>query len=78
MAGHGLHPRTLVIPYQGTVLAGPRLERQLWAWVDAGICEPSAARAVELVLDNPDWLDLRDRSVVRWARPARWGRCGSW
>jgi hypothetical protein len=56
--------RALTIPYRGERLQGDALHRQLDAWVDAGTVEPSFAEAVRLVMDNPDWLDLSDRTVV--------------
>lgn len=54
----------LAVPYQTEVLAGDSLRRQLDDWVSRGITEPSFAEAVGLVLDNPDWLDLRDQSIA--------------
>lgn len=72
---HLLHPWTLegersherqplIIPYQGTLLEGDALRRQLDAWEQPGAAEPSAVRALHAVLDNPGWLDLRDTTVV--------------
>jgi hypothetical protein len=54
----------LAIPYRGNVLTGDGLQRQLDQWVEAGVVEPSLAEAVRLVLANPDWLDLSDRTVA--------------
>ena len=53
--------RELTVPYQGDVLRGGALLRQLDAWVARGITEPSFAEAVGAVIRNPDWLDLRGR-----------------
>ncbi|MEO6999913.1 MAG: hypothetical protein ABI112_17700 [Terracoccus sp.] len=62
--GEGAPDRTLSIPDAGERLSGDRLRRRLDVWADAGMIEPSCAEAVHLVIDNPDWLDLHDRTVV--------------
>ena len=62
--GTGAPDRTLSIPYAGQRLTGDALRRRLAQWVAAGVVEPSLEGAVGLVLDNPDWLDLSDRTVV--------------
>lgn len=62
--GEGEPERNLSIPYAGRRLAGDDLRRKLAEWVEGGIIEPSCAEAVGLVIDNPDWLDLSDRTVV--------------
>lgn len=62
--GEGEPERVLSIPYAGHRLAGDDLRRRLVIWVEAGIVEPSCAEAVGRVLDNPDWLDLSDQTVV--------------
>lgn len=54
----------LSLPYRGTRLFGSQLRDQLHRWVDAGIAEPSFATAIEMVLDNPDWLDLSGTHVA--------------
>ncbi len=54
----------LSVPYRGSRLAGPDLDRRLDAWLDAGTVEPSFADAVRLVAAHPQWLDLRDLTVV--------------
>ncbi|GGI08526.1 hypothetical protein [Egicoccus halophilus] len=56
--------RRLVVPYRGRQLEGPTLRRQLGAWVDTDVIEPTVAAAVERVLDEPDWLDLSDLTVL--------------
>ncbi|MEP7333007.1 MAG: hypothetical protein ABI692_13055 [Terracoccus sp.] len=63
-AGEGAPDRILSIPDAGERLSGDRLRRRLDLWVETGIIEPSCAAAVHLVIDNPDWLDLEDRTVV--------------
>ncbi len=61
----GAEPDTaLTIPYHGRRLAGDDLRRQLDAWVDAGVVEPSLREAVTTVLENPEWLRLEGRTVV--------------
>ena len=62
--GTAMRERDLSVPYRGRRLFGDDLRRQLSIWVDAGIAEPSFASAVELVMDNPDWLDLSDVDVA--------------
>lgn len=62
--GQAMRERDLSVPYRGRRLFGDELRRQLRAWVDAGIAEPSFATAVEMVMDNPDWLDLSDTDVA--------------
>jgi hypothetical protein len=54
----------LSLPYRGKRLFGNQLRDQLHRWVDAGIAEPSFATAIEMVLDNPDWLDLSGTHVA--------------
>jgi len=62
--GEGAPDRTLSVPYAGERLSGDGLRRRLERWVEAGTIEPTCAEAVGLVIDNPDWLDLSDRTVV--------------
>ena len=62
--GEGAPDRSLSIPYAGERLSGDALRRRLDQWVEAGTIEPTCAEAVGLVIDNPDWLDLSDRTVV--------------
>ncbi|HET7799975.1 MAG TPA: hypothetical protein VFL38_06110 [Humibacillus xanthopallidus] len=62
--GSGTPDRTLSVPYAGERLSGDALRRQVDTWVDAGTVEPTLAEAVGVVIDNPDWLDLSDRTVV--------------
>ena len=64
MRGEGAPDRTLSVPYAGERLSGDALRRRLELWVEAGTVEPTCAEAVGLVIDNPDWLDLSDRTVV--------------
>jgi hypothetical protein len=62
--GEGDRETEFSLPYRGERLRGDALQRQLDRWVDAGTIEPSCAEAVRLVVANPDWLDLSDRTVV--------------
>jgi hypothetical protein len=54
----------LAVPYRGRELAGDALRAQLARWQGDGVLEPSAARAVEAVADNPQWLALPGRTVA--------------
>lgn len=54
----------LSLPYQGRRLFGDDLRRQVDTWVTTGIAEPGLSTAIGLLLDNPDWLDLRDVDVA--------------
>ena len=62
--GQAAPDRTLSVPYAGERLSGDALRRRMDRWVEAGTVEPSCAEAVGRVIDNPDWLDLSDRTVV--------------
>lgn len=62
--GEGTPDRVLSVPYAGERLSGDALRRRLDLWVQAGTVEPTCAEAVGRVVDNPDWLDLSDRTVV--------------
>jgi hypothetical protein len=64
VVGNGERVEELVLPYRGERLRGPGIRRRLENWVAAGVVEPSVAEAVELVLDNPEWLRLEGRTVV--------------
>jgi hypothetical protein len=54
----------LTIPMHGARLFGPEVRRQLDVWVANGIVERGFSTALHAVLDNPDWLDLSDTTVV--------------
>ena len=64
VAGQGEVDRELSVPYRGLRLRGADLQRQIDAWTDRGVIEPSAAVAVRAVAANPDWLDLADQRIV--------------
>ncbi|NLT55064.1 MAG: hypothetical protein GXX79_10995 [Actinomycetales bacterium] len=57
-------PCGLEIPYRGGLLAGDDLARRLDTWLADGIAEPSLAEAITAVAEHPEWLDLRDLTVV--------------
>ncbi|MDO8732384.1 MAG: hypothetical protein Q7L55_07425 [Actinomycetota bacterium] len=52
------------VPYGGQRLFDGDLRRQLELWVQAGIAEPEFAASLNLLLDNPDWLDLSDLEIA--------------
>lgn len=56
------HP--LAIPYKGRLLTGAALAEQARAWAVRGIIEASAAQALIDCVDNPQWFDLSDRTLV--------------
>jgi hypothetical protein len=64
IVGNGEVDRQFSLPYRGQRLRGDALWRQLDAWTERGIVEPSCAEAVRQVAANPDWLELSDLQVV--------------
>lgn len=54
----------LSLHYRGRRLFGDDLRRQVDQWVTDGIAEPGFAEAMTLLLDNPDWMDLRDVDIA--------------
>lgn len=54
----------LTIPMHGARLFGPEVRKQLDVWVAQGVVERGFSNALRSVLDNPDWLDLSDVTVV--------------
>ncbi len=64
IVGSGEPVVDLIVPHKGQQLAGDPLRRQLGDWVHRGIIEPSAAIALNQVMDNPDWLRLEGRRVA--------------
>lgn len=52
------------VPYRGQRLHGAALQRQIEHWEAAGIIEPGCARALQRVIEHPEWLDLSDRTLV--------------
>ena len=62
--GEADRPEGLEVPLRGQVLSQDSLKRQLANWVEAGVMEPSAAAAVESLIDDPSLLNLADLDVV--------------
>lgn len=62
--GEGEPETELSLPYHGRRLRGDDLHDRLDAWVLDGVMEPTAADAVRLVMENPDWLRLEGRTVA--------------
>lgn len=62
----GTIPRetSLSLPYRGRRLFGDDLRRQVDAWVASGIAEPGLAEAIDLLVANPDWMDLSDVDIT--------------
>ncbi len=54
----------LTLPYRGRRLFGDDLRRQVETWIMKGIAEPGFGEAIELLVANPDWLDLRDVDIA--------------
>jgi len=70
-------PQAWVVPYQGRHLQGDALLDQLLRWVEAGVIEPSAAKALGRCVRHPEWFDLSDRHIALLgaaseAGPLRW------
>ncbi|MBB5203635.1 hypothetical protein HNQ51_000928 [Inhella inkyongensis] len=70
-------PQPWHVPYQGRHLQGDALLEQLLRWVEAGVIEPSAARALGRCVRHPEWFDLSDRHLALLgaaseAGPLRW------
>ena len=62
--GDVAHDPGLTIPMHGARLFGPEVRRQLDLWVAKGVVERGFANALHSVLDNSEWLDLSDVTVV--------------
>jgi len=54
----------LEVPYNGQVLKGDSLQRQIDKWVRQGVCELSCGAAISQVANSEPWLDLSDRYFV--------------
>ncbi|MGN6245022.1 MAG: hypothetical protein ACTHQ3_15325 [Motilibacteraceae bacterium] len=64
VAGRAAPEREVSLPFHGERLRGDRLAQRLAAWEADGVIEPSCRQVVLTVMENPDWLDLRDERVV--------------
>lgn len=52
------------VPYKGQKLSGQSLLDQIQKWENAGIIEPSHAKALREAVAHPEWFDLSDRTMV--------------
>lgn len=57
-------PAPVIIPYRGRRLEGDALRRQADDWSARHLIEAGAAAALHRCVDNPDWFDLSDRTLV--------------
>lgn len=64
VTGQAAPEKAFTLPYKGTRLEGDAVRERLDGWVTDGVIEPGVRDAVNLVLDNPDWLDVRDSTFV--------------
>ena len=62
--GTGQAPGSLSLPYHGAQLRGDALLRQMDAWADGGVIEPSCADAIRTVASHPEWLRLPGRTIA--------------
>jgi hypothetical protein len=70
-------PARWSVPVRGELLQGEALAARIDDWVVRGIIEPSAGAALQRCLQNPQWFDLSDRTLVLLgagseAGPLRW------
>jgi hypothetical protein len=63
----------LVLPYRGQQLRGDAIARQVRAWIDAGVAEPSLLEPVQDVLAHPQWLRLEGVTVAALGAAAEMG-----
>ena len=73
----------LEVPYNGQILKGDSLQRQIDKWVRQGVCELSCGSAISQVANAEPWLDLSDRYFVLLGAGAAMGpfqvrRTASW
>jgi hypothetical protein len=73
IVGGGRRTAELEIPFDGRILQGSDLRRQLWAWVEERSVEPSFLTSLEALIDNPEWLDLSDLQFVIFGAGAELG-----
>ncbi|MDQ3914399.1 MAG: hypothetical protein M3323_03570 [Actinomycetota bacterium] len=73
IAGRGARLKEVVVPYRGKSLRGDEVARRLDEWVAAGVIEPSCARSVSAVMENPEWLDLSGMTLVLLGAAAEMG-----
>jgi hypothetical protein len=73
VTGSGPREDELVLPYRGEMLRGDAIRRQVRAWIDAGVAEPSLREPVEDVLAHPEWLRLDGITVAALGAAAEMG-----
>ena len=71
--GAAARERELALPWRGRVWQGRDVRRRVFAWLNSGHLDPTCGEAVDKVLANPDWLDLRDLTVVALGAGAEMG-----
>ncbi|PZP33485.1 MAG: hypothetical protein DI603_08970 [Roseateles depolymerans] len=65
LAGQGdARPRPWAVPWQGRLLQGDELARQLDRWAADGLCEPGHVQALHEARAHPEWFDLSDQQLV--------------
>jgi len=52
------------LPYRGRDLQGNEARDAVEGWRERGLCEPGHADALLRVIDNPEWFDLSERTLV--------------
>jgi hypothetical protein len=76
VTGRGTATRELEVPYHGRTLRRDELRDRLAGWAVEGILEPSAVRAVDDVIDHPEWLRLDGFTVAVLGAGAEMGPVG--
>ncbi len=71
--GAAARDRELALPWHGRMVQGRDVRRRVFAWLNAGHVDPTCGEAIDRVLANPDWLDLRDLTVVALGAGAEMG-----
>eukprot|EP00392_Amoebophrya_sp_AT5.2_P017627 g18022.t1 len=56
--------KKLEVPYGDKILSGPELVQQIDSWVRKGVIELSAGQALMNVVENEQWTDLSDQTIV--------------
>lgn len=52
------------VPYQGKILKGEALVKQLKQWAEYGTIEPSAQKAIQEIAQHPELIDLSNKYFV--------------
>lgn len=64
VAGEAERVQELVVPYRGRQLRGQQIVDQAAGWAQDGLVEPSFVDAMARVVAQPEWLDLRGRTLA--------------